>query len=65
MKGLRTLKKWVADYNNAVQLGEDLEVLYDFYKAGDAEESELTSFLRHRRLYKNHRGLLNLSLIHI
>ena len=43
MKGLRTLKKWVADYNNAVQLGEDLEVLYDFYKAGEAEESELTS----------------------
>ena len=43
MKGLRTLKKWVADYNNAVQLGEDLEVLYDFYKAGEAEENELTS----------------------
>ena len=43
MKGLRTLKKWVADYNNAVQLGEDLEVLYDFYKAGEAEESELNS----------------------
>ena len=43
MKGLRTLKKWVTDYNNAVQLGEDLEVLYDFYKAGEAEENELTS----------------------
>ena len=43
MKGLRTLKKWVYDYKQAVQLGEDLEVLYEFYKAGEAEESELTA----------------------
>lgn len=43
MKGLRTLKKWVSDYKQAVQLGEDLEVLYEFYKAGEAEESELTA----------------------
>ena len=42
MKGLRTLKKWVYDYKQAVQFGEDLEVLYEFYKAGEAEESELT-----------------------
>lgn len=43
MKGLRTLKKWVSDYNHAVQLGEDLEVLYEFFKVGEAEESELTA----------------------
>ena len=43
MKGLRTLKKWLSDYKQAVQLGEDLEVLYEFYKAGEAEESELTA----------------------
>lgn len=43
MKGLRTLKKWVSDYKQAVQLGEDLEVLYEFYKAGEAKESELTA----------------------
>ena len=43
MKGLRTLKKWVSDYKQAIQLGEDLEVLYEFYKAGEAEESELTA----------------------
>ena len=48
MKGLRTLKKWVADYNNAVQLGEDLEVLYEFYKAGEAEENELAA--THKKL---------------
>jgi peptide chain release factor 2 len=45
MKGLRTLKKWVSDYKQAVQLGEDLEVLYEFFKAGEAEESELTATL--------------------
>ena len=38
MKGLSTLKKWVSDYNASCQLGEDLEVLYEFYKAGEAEE---------------------------
>ena len=43
MKGLRTLKKCLSDYKQAVQLGEDLEVLYEFYKAGEAEESELTA----------------------
>ena len=43
MKGLRTLKKWVTDYKQAVQLGEDLEVLYEFFKAGEADESELTA----------------------
>ena len=43
MKGLRTLKKCVSDYKQAVQLGEDLEVLYEFFKAGEAEESELTA----------------------
>ena len=43
MKGLRTLKKWVSDYKQAVQLGEDLEVLYEFFKVGEADESELTA----------------------
>ena len=51
MKGLRTLKKWVADYNNAVQLGEDLEVLYEFYKVGEAEEKELTA--THKKLLES------------
>ena len=41
MKQLRTLKKWVSDFNAAKQLAEDLEVLYEFYKAGDVSETEL------------------------
>ena len=41
MKHLRTLKKWVSDFNAAKQLTDDLEVLYDFYKMGDVSENEL------------------------
>jgi peptide chain release factor 2 len=41
MKQLRTLKKWVSDFNTAKQLFDDLEVLYDFYKVGDVSEKEL------------------------
>ena len=41
MKQLRTLKKWVSDFNTAKQLCDDLEVLYDFYKVGDVSEKEL------------------------
>ncbi len=48
MKGLRSLKKWVIDYSEAQQLSEDLEVLYDFYKAGEVEESELNA--THKKL---------------
>ncbi len=42
MKELRFKKKWVNDYNSIVTLSEDLLVLYDFYKEGDVEESEVT-----------------------
>ena len=41
MKQLRSLKKWVNDYNKVKTQFEDLEVLYDFFKAGDVEASEL------------------------
>ena len=41
IKQLRSLKKWVSDYNKAKTQFEDLEVLYDFFKAGDVEASEL------------------------
>ncbi len=51
MKVLRTQKKWVADYNQAKELCEDLEVLYEFYKAGEAQEKEVES---------SHQKLLNL-----
>ena len=43
MKELRSLKKWVNDYEQAKQLLEDLEVLFDFYKEGEIEEAEVNA----------------------
>ncbi len=42
MRSLRFKKKWVEDYNKAVNLTEELQVLYEFFKEGDAPEAELT-----------------------
>jgi peptide chain release factor 2 len=41
MKSLRFKKKWVEDYNTIVMLDEDLNVLYDFYKEGEVDETEV------------------------
>ena len=41
MKNLRFLKKWVADYKHIVSLCEDLSVLFEFHKEGEADEGEL------------------------
>ena len=41
MKSLRFKKKWVNDYNKAVSLDEDLQVLFDFYKEGEVEATEM------------------------
>ena len=41
MKSLRTLKKWVSDYESLEQQNEDLEVLLDFYKSYDVSEEEV------------------------
>lgn len=41
MKSLRTLKKWVSDYESLEQQKEDLEVLLDFYKSDDVSEEEV------------------------
>ena len=46
MKELQSLKQWVKDYNKAVTLCEDLEILYDYFKVGDVEEKELVSHFR-------------------
>ena len=43
MKELRFKKKWVEDYNTLVTMDEDIQVLYDFYKDGDVEETEITA----------------------
>ena len=41
MKELRFKKKWVEDYNKTITLNEDINVLYEFYKEGEVEESEI------------------------
>lgn len=41
MKQLRNLKKWVADYHSIQQKTEDLEVLMEFEKSGDATVEEV------------------------
>jgi len=41
MKSLREKKKWVADFENAKTLMEDLEVFYEFYKAEEISVNEL------------------------
>ena len=40
MKELRSLKKWVSDYENAKQHFDDLEVLFDFIKK-EKDENEV------------------------
>ncbi|MGV3459331.1 MAG: peptide chain release factor 2 [Flavobacterium sp.] len=41
MQGLRSKKKWVEDYNKAKTLAEELQIVYEFFKEGDATEEEL------------------------
>ena len=41
MKSLRFKKQWVEDYNKVVLLSEDLQVLYDFYKEDEIDDSEI------------------------
>ncbi len=37
MKTLRNKKKWVEDYETAVALTDDAEVIYEFFKEGEGE----------------------------
>lgn len=41
VKNLRTKKKWVEDYEKANALAEELQIIYEFFKEGDATEEEL------------------------
>ena len=41
MKHLRSEKRWVDDYRSVKAAADDLEVLFDFYKLGDATEEEV------------------------
>ncbi len=42
MKKLREVKSWVKDWEEVRSATEDLKIIYDFFKAGEAEESDVT-----------------------
>ncbi|MBA6153643.1 peptide chain release factor 2 [Gelidibacter maritimus] len=46
MKSLQEKKHWVADYNTAKTLVEDLEVFYEFYKAEEVSAAEFEAHLK-------------------
>ncbi|WP_378173153.1 peptide chain release factor 2 [Aquimarina sp. SS2-1] len=41
MRALNAEKKWVSDYESSVTLVDDLEIIYEFFKEGDASETEV------------------------
>ncbi len=41
VKNLRTEKKWVADYQKAVALSDELQLAYEFYKEGGLTQEEV------------------------
>lgn len=43
MRTIREKKKWVEDYEALVTASDDLQVIYDFFKAGEATADELES----------------------
>ena len=43
MKTLRNKKKWVEDYENSVNLTEDTEVIYEFFKEGEGTAENVES----------------------
>lgn len=43
LKNLRMLKKWVEDYNSITSMHDDLSVLLEFYKEGEATDEEVNA----------------------
>ncbi|MFH7015130.1 peptide chain release factor 2 [Flavobacterium sp. FlaQc-47] len=41
VKNLRNKKKWIEDYNKAIELTDELQLAYDFYKEGELSGEEL------------------------
>ncbi|WP_417369182.1 peptide chain release factor 2 [Flavobacterium beibuense] len=41
VRNLRSKKKWVEDYEKANAMAEELQIIYEFFKEGDATEEEL------------------------
>lgn len=42
LRAIRSKKNWVDDFEKSTSMGEDLQVLYDFYKEDEASEEEVT-----------------------
>ncbi|MFH6950589.1 peptide chain release factor 2 [Flavobacterium sp. FlaQc-51] len=42
VKNLRNKKKWIEDYNKAIELTDELQLAYDFYKEGELSQEELS-----------------------
>lgn len=41
MQSIRSKKKWVEDYESSISLVDDLEVIYEFYKEGEATAEDV------------------------
>ena len=41
VKNLRSKKKWVEDFEKGMQLAEELQITYEFFKEGEVSEAEL------------------------
>ena len=41
VKTLRSKKKWIEDYNKAVEMADELQLAYEFYKEGEVSVEEL------------------------
>lgn len=41
VRALRSKKKWVEDYEKAINLADELQIAFDFFKEGDLSEEEL------------------------
>lgn len=41
VKTLRSKKKWIEDYNKAVEMADELQLAYEFYKEGEVSAEEL------------------------
>jgi peptide chain release factor 2 len=41
IKNLRTKKKWIEDYNKAVEMTDELQLAYEFFKEGELSADEL------------------------
>lgn len=46
MTAIRVNKKWIKDFENAEQQVEDLEVLFEFFKEGEAEANEIDTLFQ-------------------